>query len=112
MAPLTLIFDGVTTVESGDEEVYALGGNRLIKKGRCYQSPYVEFPLKKKKAAFDPFELADATLVRAFNFWYDDNSGGNDSVCYAMNRQRRSFFKELIGRQTYLDSEVIFTLLF
>ena len=112
MAPLTLIFDGVTTVESRDAEVSAPEGRRLRKRGRCYQSPSVEFPLKKKKAAFDPFELADAILVRAFNYWYDDNLGGNDSVRCAMNRQRRFFFKELISRQTYLDSEVIFTLLF
>ena len=112
MIPLTPIFDGVTAVESGDEEVSMPGERRHRKRGRCYQSPYVEFPLKKKKAAFDSFEMAEADLVRAFNYSYDDNSGANDNVRYAMNRQMRSFFKELIDRQTYLDSEIIFTLLF
>ena len=91
----------------------ALAGRRLRKRGRCYRSPYVEFPLKKKRAAsFDPFEPADADLVRAFNYCFDDKEGGNDTVRCAINRQRRSFFKELIGRQSYLDSGVIFTLFF
>ena len=112
MTPLTLIFDGVTAVESGDDEVIAPEGRRLRKSGRCYQSPYVEFLLKKKKAAFDPFEPVDADLVRAFNYWFDDNSGANDSVRCAMQRQSRSFFKDLIGRQTYIDSEVSFTFFF
>ena len=61
VAQLTLISDDVTAVESRDKEVSALGGCRLRKRGRCYQSPYVEFPLKKKKVAFDTF--ADAVLV-------------------------------------------------
>ena len=108
VTPLTPIFDGVTAVESGDDEVIAPEGRRLRKRGRCYQSPYVEFPLKKKKAAFDPFEPADAALVRAFNYWYHDDTGANDSVRCAMQRQSRSFFRDLIGRQTYLDSEVTF----
>ena len=73
VTPLTPIFDGVTVVESIDEEVFAPGGRRLRKRCRCYQSPCVEFPLKKKKTTFDPFELANAALVRTFNYWYNDN---------------------------------------
>ena len=53
VTPLTPIFDGVTAIESGDDEVISPEGRRLRKRGRCYQSPYVEFALKKKKAAFD-----------------------------------------------------------
>ena len=87
-------------------------GRRLRKRGRCYQSPYAEFPLKKKKVAFDLLEPVDAVLVRAFNYWYHDNSGANDSVRCAMQRQTISFFKDLIGRQAYLDSEVTLTLVF
>ena len=34
--PLTPIFDGVTAVESRDKEVFAPGGCRLRKRGRCY----------------------------------------------------------------------------
>ena len=112
MTPLTTIFDGVTAFEGGNDEVIAPEGRRLRNRGRCYQSPYVEFPRKKKKAVFDSFEPADADPVRAFNYWYHDNSGANDSVRCAMQRQSRSFFRDLIGRQTYLDSEVTFTFFF
>ena len=39
VTPLTPIFDGVTAVESGDDEVIAPKGRRLRKRGRYCQSP-------------------------------------------------------------------------
>ena len=39
VTPLTSIFDGVTAVESGDDEVIAPKGRRLRKRGRYCQSP-------------------------------------------------------------------------